>query len=121
GPHLYLVHAFARDAELLRQILEGRRAPAQSPLARDVAFAVVQVRHCLFEQIAAQPQLLQFTGHGFRVLVFVDGPILPSVDAVAPLRQSVTTLLTNQRFSDVADPPQNASSFIGCALIAPLT
>ena len=42
GANLDLTHAFARDAVLLRQILEGGRIVLQPSLDQDVPFALVQ-------------------------------------------------------------------------------
>jgi hypothetical protein len=58
GAHLDLANALARDAVLLREILERGRVLPQAPLGQDVALAVVQMRHRLFEQVTAQSELL---------------------------------------------------------------
>src|SRR5438874_7646983 len=58
GAHLDLPHPLARDAVLLRQILERRRIFLEPPLGQDMALAVVEVGHRLFEEVAPQPQLL---------------------------------------------------------------
>src|SRR6516225_6400597 len=47
GAHLDLAHALARDAVLLRQVLERRRVFPQAPLGQDVTLAVVEMRHRL--------------------------------------------------------------------------
>src|SRR6266568_4660357 len=87
GAHLDLTHPLARDAVLLRQIFEGRRVFLQPALGQDMALAIVEVGHRLFEQIAPQPQLLAFAEHGFLALAVVDQPILPFALAVAPQRR----------------------------------
>src|SRR5579872_2365170 len=63
GAHLDLTHPLARDAVMLRQILERRRVLLEAPLAKDMAFAVVQVGHRLFEEITPEAQLLPFAEH----------------------------------------------------------
>src|SRR4029077_15609160 len=64
GAHLDLAHPLARDAVLLRQILERRRVVAQAALAEDMTLALVEMRHRFFEQIAAQSQLLALAEPG---------------------------------------------------------
>ena len=83
GAHLDLADPLARDAVLLRQILERRRVLLEAPLGQDVALALVEVGHRLFQQVAPQPQLLALAEHGFLALALVDQPILPLALAVA--------------------------------------
>src|SRR5487761_1775329 len=87
GADLDLAHPLARDAILLREVLERGRVVAQSALGQDMALAVVEVRHRLFEEVAAQPQLLAISEARFLALAFVDQPILPFAFAVAPERR----------------------------------
>src|SRR5438309_11858865 len=54
GSHLDLSDPLARDAVLLGQILERRRVVTQTALGQDMALAVVQMGHRLFEQVASQ-------------------------------------------------------------------
>lgn len=138
GAHLDLAHPLARDAVLLRQILKGGRVIAQAPLGQDVAFAIVQMHHRLFEQIAAELEFLPPTEPGLLALALVDEPILLSAFAVAPwqfrrkrlnhvsqradsvpkiappsrFHQFSPALLTYQGFSHIGNLPQNASSFV---------
>src|ERR1700737_4490752 len=87
GTDLNLAHALTRDAVSLRQILEGGRVLAQPALREDVAFAVVQMRHRLFEEVAAQPELLPLAEAGLLALALVDEPILPFALTVRPQRR----------------------------------
>src|SRR4051812_47320845 len=82
GTHLDLAHALARDAVLLRQVFKRRRVLLQTPLGQDVALAIVQMRHRLFEQIAPQPKLLALAERGLLALALIDEPILPLALAV---------------------------------------
>ena len=72
---------------LLRQVFERRRVVAQPPLGQDMALAVVQMGHRLFQQIAAQSQLLAIGQHGFLALALIDQPVLPFAFAVASERR----------------------------------
>src|SRR5215208_7932712 len=87
GAHLNLAHPLARDAVLLRQILERRRVLLEAALGQDVALAVVEVGHRLFQEVAPQPQLLALAEPGFLALALVDQPVLPFALAVAPERR----------------------------------
>src|SRR5438094_315018 len=84
GAHLDLAHALARDAVLLRQILEGGRVVAQTPLGQDMALTVVQMGHRLFEQVASQPELLALAEPGLLAFALIDEPVLPLPFTVAP-------------------------------------
>src|SRR6266852_4181048 len=64
GAHLDLTHPLARNTVLLRQIFERRRVFLEPPLGQDVALAIVEVGHRLFQEIAPQPELLAFAEHG---------------------------------------------------------
>src|SRR5439155_15451007 len=77
GAHLDLPHPLARDAVLLRQLLERRRVLLEPPLGQDMALAVVEMGHRLFEEVAPQPQLLPLAELGFLALAIIDQPILP--------------------------------------------
>ena len=101
GAHLDLPHPLARDAVLLRQILERRRVFLQSPLGQDVALAVVEMRHRLFEEIAPEAQLLPFAELCFLALAVIDQPILPLALAVAAQRRV-------QRVIGAGEPPVHA-------------
>jgi hypothetical protein len=52
-----------------------------------VAFAIVEVGHRFFQEIAPQAQLLALAEHGFLALALVDQPVLPFSFAVAAQRR----------------------------------
>src|ERR1044071_4898426 len=58
GAHLDLADALAGDAELLRQVLEGRRVVLEPSLPQDVPLALGQQGHRLAEKVPADAELL---------------------------------------------------------------
>src|SRR5262249_6764882 len=80
--HFDLTHALARDAELLREILEGRGLVLQTPLDQDLALARIERRHRPVQQLVPAAELLVLGETRLLARPFIDQPVLPFAFAV---------------------------------------
>src|SRR5215831_19466587 len=98
GAHLDLAHAFARHAELGRQILERDRVVGKPPRLEDAPLALVEHRERFTERLLAVLRFLVLDEPRLLIGDFVDEPVLPFAGIAVVADRGVGRPLPARRF-----------------------